>query len=45
MSSQPAPPLAQAGNGHWRYPLYEEEEGGVKEENGGGGYMWRIILI
>jgi len=25
MSSQPAPSLAQAGSGHWRCPLQEEE--------------------
>jgi len=25
MSSQPVPSLAQAGSGHWRCPLYEEE--------------------
>jgi len=32
MSSQPAPSLAQAGSGHWRCPLQEEEErDGVKE--------------
>jgi len=25
MSSQPVPSLAQAGSGHWRCPLHEEE--------------------
>jgi len=25
MASQPAPMLAQAGSGHWRCPLQEEE--------------------
>jgi len=25
MSTQPAYALAQAGSGHWRCPLYEEE--------------------
>jgi len=28
MSSQPVPSLAQAGSGHWKCPLYEEEGGG-----------------
>jgi len=27
MSSQPAPSLAEAGSGHWRCPLHEEEGG------------------
>jgi len=38
MLSQPAPSLAQAGNGHWRCPLrrWEEvEKGEVWEECGG----------
>jgi len=26
MSSLPVPSLAEAGSGHWRCPLYEEEE-------------------
>jgi len=26
MSSRPVPSLAEAGSGHWRCPLYEEEE-------------------
>jgi len=46
MSSQPAPMLAQAGSGHCRCPLQEEEEkrSGVRGENGGGGDM-RILIL
>jgi len=36
MSSRPAPSLAQAGCGHWRCPLYEEEEKRMKERGGCG---------
>jgi len=32
MSTQNAPSLAQAGSGHWRCPLYEEEEEDDGEE-------------
>jgi len=37
MSSRPAPSLAQAGCGHWRCPLYEEEKERRMMERGGGG--------
>jgi len=45
MSSRPVPSLAQAGSGHWRCPLYEEEgeddgEGYKKEWEHEQGRRW-----
>jgi len=43
MSSQPVPSMAQAGSGHWRCPLQEEEEE-VEVERGEMGEMNEVEM-